>query len=464
MLLLGPSLATWLGCSALLAPPVGALVDRRVRGQVHARSFTVRLEEQAPLTLTCADPTDAFERHVLTASPADRHDLTLFGLLADTAYDCEAEAPGWSATVSFRTDPLPDWVPSWSLQPGSEAQGYTLLSHGLDVNERDAKLLIVDEHGRLRWALRAEDRRATDLDAAVLPDGTLLYGGGYHVPPTRLGLDGTVLAQARDTSSGQPVHHHVEQLPSGEVVALASAEATDGETVWEGFVVDVFSPQLDEIVWTFDAQAAVDAGWLPPGKKPDQDRYHANALVVDGDRLYVHLFYLHTLMAIHRPTGEVLWTLGEHGDVELLDVDGTPIPAAAWGRRVHAPEKRGSGWLIYENGASAEVGSRIRELHIDEDAKVAQLLGDWTEPGWYEPIWGDVDELPNGHWLITRAHCNRCPRAPREHTTQIMQVDPGQDEVVWRLVFGDALDTSYRAQRIGRCDLFHHVGYCPEER
>ena len=129
----------------------------------------------------------------------------------------------------------------------------------------------------------------------------------------------------------------------------------------------------------------------------------------------------------------------------------------------HAPEVHGDRIFYYDNGVGRPGGSfsRVVELQIDEAARTATVVWEYTEPGWYETIWGDVDLLPDGNVLYTRAHCGTC-LPNQSSTTQIVEVDPRTNTPVWRLVMSDIHDAGYRAERIDGCALFANRRYCSD--
>ena len=98
-------------------------------------------------------------------------------------------------------------------------------------------------------------------------------------------------------------------------------------------------------------------------------------------------------------------------------------------------------------------------LRVDGPARTAELAWSWAEFGWYEPNWGDVDELPNGAVLIAMAH-SYCLGGNPDHRGSLVEVVPPGD-VAWRLDFLDADDSLYRAQRIDGCTLFANSRFCP---
>ena len=85
----------------------------------------------------------------------------------------------------------------------------------------------------------------------------------------------------------------------------------------------------------------------------------------------------------------------------------------------------------------------------------------YEEPGWSEPIWGDVDRLPNGNVLISQGHCYDCGGVDPKRRSAVIEVDPDDDTVVWRLDFSEERDGLYRADRVDGCAVFANQRFCP---
>lgn len=437
--------------------------DAPVNLSVHGWTFRVEVDPPATAEVRCTLDGDPSEVHTVRAAESGAaHDLVIYGLLASATYDCALEVEGTSETRTITTGPIAADFPSWTTT--GETEGYTLLNHGTDLQwSRQSKLLIVDPEGRLRWSYLVP-YDAADLDAQYLGGGQILYGGGYAAPPTVIDLAGTMLLQAPPASSGFPYNHHAERIDTGEVVSLARAVNDDGVSEWWfGFVIDILDPTLATRTWTWDSQRGYDEGWLPAATPIERDAYHPNAVQVDGDDVYVNLREISQLVKLDRVTGAHLWTLGPSGDFTLLDETGAPAPLSDWFWMPHAPEKHGDRILFYDNGVQRPGGpyTRVMELAIDETALTAQVVWSYTEPGWFEPIWGDVDRLPSGRVLFVRAHSAITIPALSYERTEIVEVDPATDTVGWRMSFHDLHDAGYRAERIDGCSLFANAKYCP---
>ena len=102
---------------------------------------------------------------------------------------------------------------------------------------------------------------------------------------------------------------------------------------------------------------------------------------------------------------------------------------------------------------------RVSEYQLDLDTREATLLWSWTEPGWYEPVIGDADYLPNGNVLVTRGHV-WCYEFTPGHSA-LIELEPGTDRVVWRLDYDTQSNGIFRSERYDGCEIFSNAKYCP---
>lgn len=446
-----------------LVAAVGCGPARWVSGEAddlaNAYWFTARgVAIDTVLEVTCRSTELADEVHF--ASGSARRGVVVYGLLADHSYDCALDAGLVIERHLVTTPPLPDGIPSMTVS--GQTEGYTVFNSGRDDGGTNAhKLLIVDPEGRVRW-YSFIDKDVRDVDVTWLAEEQhLLVGGGYVVPPRRMRLDGSIVARA-GTRLFESFHHHVEQRPDGTVLVLLENTISREGRSWEGFRVEVIEADLRGTVWSWDSSRGVDDGWLETRTGTARDLYHANALDEDEHTVFVSLRQVSRVAAIDRETGELRYQLGQGGDFTLLDPDGEVASNTEWFFGQHTPKFRGNRVLVHDNGwtrPEEDRASRVVEYELDVERRQATVVWSWSEPGWYEPIWGDVDWLADGHVLITRAHCARC--TPSTTPTQLVEVDPATDDVTWRLVLDDPDDTGYRAQRVDGCSIFANQAVCP---
>lgn len=416
-----------------------------------------------PVDIACALDDDPLEVHAAaSAGDAVWHHVELFGLLADADYTCVVTAGEARAEAAFRTEPLPAFVPPWTITvAGDPRDAYVLFDHHLDVYEDRPfpKVYVVDREGRVRWYHVVLDGESA-VDAQYLGGGEFLIGG-ESVPPQRVDLARTVLARAEPSPLGK-FGHQATRIDTGEVLALVATTNGVRGFDWQGFAVESRDEALGAPTWTWESQSAVDDGTLPVPTEDDLDPYHANAFSADADWLYVNVRSQNQVVAIDRDTGELEWHLGPGGVFTLLDAEGAPLPDAAWAWGAHGTKVALPRVLAYDNGRDRPDGteySRIVELDVDASGRTARIAWEHREDGWFEPIWGDADWLDDGRVLFTRAHCDHCI-GPAEQRTEIVELEPATDTVTWRLTMDAAIDAGYRAEQIDGCALFANAKYC----
>jgi hypothetical protein len=425
------------------------------------RQVDLVLDRPAPAALLCQATDDPDDRFLLESpEEAESHAFRLQALRYGAAYTCSAgptcPGPGGvgSVEVEVASGPVPEVIVT-----GDPGEGWLLtgiVGHGACA--QGLNLVILDAQGRLRWELPVP---TAAIDVEVLPYGDegLLVGGRNGLPgPVAVDLwDG--VPWAADLPGNDLFHHDAKPLPDGRVLVLSETVDRLGDQTWTGFVVRAFHPDTGEVDFDWRSQSLVDDGTLPAGV---EDAYHANWVdLVDtpaGPKLYVSSCRRWEVWRVDGTTGRLDWRLGADGDLALVDVSGDPLPDDQLPQCQHGLEVGSDGsLLVYDNGVGRGV-SRVVEYGIDDAALAATLRWEWTD-GWFEFSLGDVDWLPNGHVLATKAHpeCWSTSADP----SAIAEVDPATGEVVWELGFVDPELAIYRSERVDGCRWFGHVGECP---
>ena len=425
----------------------------------------VTLPKSGPVSLVCRD--DGTDEIVLDdATDATTHRLVITGLLADTAYTCTVASGDEEDDFDFATQPLDPGAPVVALGGNGPADGYTLFYHLLwassGFSTSHSALYIADPLGQIRWVYDLGNENL-DMDAHVLDERQVLYGGAFGTAPTIVGIDHEPILEL---PSDDQFHHEVAPLSGGRVLTLSTLENTNGTSTWAGFLVAVRDVATGDISWSWSSQVAVDAGLLPPPTEGD-DPYHANSVqLLEGEDephlALVSVRNLNRILAIDVDTGEVAWTLGRDGDFLLVDGDGNLLPDDQWFEGQHALEAHWPRILFFDNGpvAGRSDGTTSRALEIEIDTTKHTVTPTWSWPATdeYESIGGDANRLDSGNVLVTVPHCLPCG-VSNEHS-RIVEVTPAGD-VVWQLDFGDERDLLYRAERVDSCALFSNRAFCP---
>jgi hypothetical protein len=456
----------FLGCQARspLAQPLA--VDIRAVPSAHSLRFELWLDQVGEPELVCVargDPEEVHTRQGL--GERHWHSLSLQGLLADSVYDCTVRVQGqrgrWEGSASTTSpDPeLPELL--LELDRGDGHGGYLVFNHWQGGEPTD-RVVVVDAHGRVRWSWTLPEEALPDVDVSWVPDEqAFLVGGGSGFVPRLVTLEGEISWLSAGPERKGWYHHHSERLPDGRVLSLLTARSLyPGVGRFEGVALEAREPHTDAVSFLWDGQEAVLQGALPPPTAPDQDVWHANSATwledEQGPAIYVSFKYLSRIVRLDRLTGQLGWQLGLGGDFVLQDGE------AQWFSGQHAPEWQGTDRvLLYDNGSRETLRSRVLELEVDIPSRTASVSWSWTEEGWFEPLYGDVDQLASGHVLVTMGHSAGLP-STQERRSTLLELDPTSGEQVWRLSLQGERDGVYRAEPISGCDLFHNQKYCEE--
>jgi hypothetical protein len=134
---------------------------------------------------------------------------------------------------------------------------------------------------------------------------------------------------------------------------------------------------------------------VPPVIYSDWD--HINTVELDGDEGFIiSARNQHQLFYVDRPSGEIIWILGQGGDFTLEGQAG----GEPWFGRQHAPEIQPNGnILLFDNGRNeTREWSRGVEYELDLNTMTARKVWEFRpEPDLWCPIWGDADRLDNGN-------------------------------------------------------------------
>jgi hypothetical protein len=441
----------------------------------HEQIIDVTLSAVADIAVECTLDADPTEVHLVESRKSDTHQVRINGLLADESYSCAVaitspRTPESTTAFTLTTPPARYETPPMIVDRDESLPmtggAYTILNHqrycGGDLTQR---LLIVDPEARVRWHYELPENMDMGVEARPNADGNIVWGGG-NTPQSAaeiVSLSGDVLYKVDFPRAHKTYFHHDgKQISTGEILTLEYASNHSDTANWRGFNIRTFDPTTGEQTWEWKSQYGYDQGRLPSGSG---DVYHANWVDIrqedDGATAYVSMCYRYQVMAIDVATNEIKWLFGPGGDFALYGKDGAPLADSWFTSCQHGLEFEDNHLLVYDNGWDSGQ-SRTAEFELDPDAMTATMMWSWTEDGWYEPICGDADWLPDDHVLLDQTHVE-CAN-PTGRPNQIVEVDKATGGVAWRLTLPRITDSSYRAERIPSCTLFKNAKYCAATR
>ncbi len=459
----------WLRLLPLVLVGCGGLsvVDVQVADNpslVLEKVFSVTLSDPAALAVRCTRDDLPSEIHLVeSVEPAVDHELRVQGLLAQTTYSCIVApvdvARSTASEIDFTTAELPAAMPSATTESNGEpGAAYTLMPHQRLIDgELSIRLVLMDNDGALRWYYTLPIEGYADMGAEYFGDGLFLWGGvglseaGDGAPRLVSVSHEEVYRADYPGAAESRFHHMADQQYDGTVVTLVEEEVNTDDAEWTGFAVHRVDVHTDELLWSWSQQQALDSGEVVPDYESDWGVNWAGVAVDEaGDEIMVlSLCQVYLVVAIDMSSGSLIWSLGEEGSLDLTEGDHPECQ--------HGLDIDGQRLLLYDNGAAPT--TRAVEYAIDAAAGTAAETWSWTEDGWREPAWGDVDYLGEDRVVIARGHL--AGWGDGLGPTQVVEVDRSDGSVVWRLSFTDLSDAVFSADSIDGCELFAEVSRCP---
>jgi hypothetical protein len=291
---------------------------------------------------------------------------------------------------AFETGALPATVPSLTLtgEPGWTGYAFTgMLGSG-------HLAVVLDERGQVAWYHTTVGSEGIPR-VRLRPDGGgvtfLLSRGGGGGPRYLADVDWGHTAERR-FASDQSLTHDFVFLPDGSLGALVTTEVVyDGVPELGGALIELDPDGTSERVW--------DGASIWPDGVPDSESDrgpHVNTLRYDADRdwWWWGVENADTILRLDRATGELQPALG--GAISAYafpNDDGLQRPHHFWldGDRLRVHDNR-----------DVELGSRVVEYQLDDDARTATRTGEWAhDPRLYDFALGDVTTRDDGSMLVT---------------------------------------------------------------
>jgi hypothetical protein len=295
-----------------------------------------------------------------------------------------------------------------------------------------AVVMAVDEEGAVLWHIEHQGQFVTETD--VYPGGDVLAQTGPTV--SRLDRKGDLV----DYYDGLFVHHDVDVLPWGNLIAITSEETEQKRKIEDLYSkdrimeIDGITGEVVHKIW-FDRMVPareICRACITTQVVGGADWIHVNALDYDlGDEaLYVSVRNLDRIYKLSYPEGEIEWVMGDGGDF-----------GEGLFTHQHNPVRLGPGrMLVFDNGLHPdpfeEDRSRVIEIEYDPDARLARIVWQYDgPPPFYSEAQGDASRLANGNTLVVDS------AGPR-----IVEVAP-DGMVVWELTLPKPY-VIYKAHRI----------------
>ena len=174
-------------------------------------------------------------RSATAQTPASGQLLPIWGLRADTSWQCtvtiDREGRIQTYTLDHTPDPLPFGVGGYTTE--GMTSGWTWLSAWNNNQPHpNTRAELLDEQGRVRGYRFFDQPIAEGLDIELLGDN-LLVGGGPDLNPTFLDPSGFELYNLGEPPWPGRYHHHISQVDGG-TLALVDVDNTDGNNTWIG--------------------------------------------------------------------------------------------------------------------------------------------------------------------------------------------------------------------------------------
>jgi hypothetical protein len=296
-----------------------------------------------------------------------------------------------------------------------------------DDSEQNKLFMGVDRAGEIVWTF---ENTVQSVGVATFIESA---GEGQFVFPAEHGgvfIDG--LGQvSRNVEEERQFDHDLAVQANGSLL-LITQEARMIQTEKWG-AIEVLGSELLEI----DSEGKESWGWstfdhmdterypnsLSEPRQGVSDWIHMNSVqyIEEHQQILVSLRHQNQVLLIDRATGDVVWTLGEDGDFELLN--------GSWFSSQHDASMQPDGSiLLYDNGnfKSADPTTRMVRYSLDPETLRAEQVWE-LDMGVYMNTMGGVIPLDNGNFQVTLGG-----HRDRSMPASVVEVTP-DGELVWEM-------------------------------
>ncbi|MCY4001086.1 MAG: aryl-sulfate sulfotransferase [Bacteroidetes bacterium] len=370
------------------------------------------------------------------------------------------------------------------VQTDRAKPGMNLVSYFGHINPELPQIpFMFDELGHIRWYANMDthpvlNRLFYDVGVERLRNGNLYFGDGYSGRLVEMDMLGRVIHEW--PLHGYSFHHHVLELPSGNLLATVSKH---GIPTIEDHIIEI-DRESGTIAQVWDLRQSLDQHRRIWTSNP-RDWIHCNGLAYDEltDAIIVSGRTQGTIKLTR--DNEVVWILAPHrgweqsGDgtdlstklLQPLDADGSPITDSrllegwinhsdfSWSWYQHAPELTPRGTLFqFDNGDNRNYGgapsySRAVEYAIDDQNMTVQQVWEYGQSRGhqtYSGIVSDVDYHSEQNTVVFMPGANYV-NGPNGKT---IEVDYDSKEVVYEAEIRRESEVQYGI-------IFHRVERLP---
>jgi hypothetical protein len=328
-----------------------------------------------------------------------------WGLEPDTEYtyrigafsEAGASSPAGPLSVRTRGTILPEPRVT-TFDPRAVSPGVTLFNVEDPADVYSVSVVMaVDAAGTVLWQFEHEGPFVSETD--LFPNGDLLTQVGPNI--ARRNRSGDLV----DYYDEFYVHHDVDVLPWGNLMAITSIELQKKVDAADHFsrdwVIEIDTdtrllPTILHLEFLIPETEFCNA-CIVQHVTGGRDWIHANSVDYDltGEAVYVSVRNLNRIYKIRWPEGHVEWIMGDGGDFGqgLFVHQHNPVRLA--------PDRM----LVFDNGLHgdplAPLRSRVVEIEYDPEIPDARIVWEYAgPPAFYSEAQGDATRLSNGNTLV----------------------------------------------------------------
>lgn len=323
-------------------------------------------------------------------STAGQNTATVMFLYPDTVYEYRVKILAgaqnhYSETAEFKTGQMPVGVPEYNVDtnyPHQAIPGYILQFQASEPGF----VTFCDTDGKVVWFEKVElAARQVTFDPST---GLLSMNLGFKYGDTNqqfyrlaekivvMDLEGNRSVDIKTAPDNvEFAHHEIRRMPDGNVAMLCNVPKVfdltpiggEPNTTLYGDGIKIMTPDFKTVLWEWDCFKELDPlkdDYLDAVTN-QTDLIHANSIGWDDEgNLYYTINHLSELWKIDRKTGEVLYRVGEHGNMTM---DETFYASGLHAAEPLAPNKV----LCLDNGTEEGV-SRAIVYEVNPGSKVAR--------------------------------------------------------------------------------------------